>query len=403
MKKNLFVAALVLPLIATTAFSSEYSILVDKDWSPYAGVAINRSLFNAYKDLDDRYLPSTENRKNLLWSAVRLSKVGIDIAFGSFLMVNQHEIFGHGYRGREFKINGLSYKVNFFSGSTYFNLNSFRGAHINRMSAFVAGGLEANSILADNISQDWFANQQIDHRDAASYMMNRIAKINYVYITRESDLGASNGNDVNYYITSVNSWYKGSVAPLTLGKMRSRMLWELLDLPLYYSLYSMGNYVYNGKPNVSMFMFDINGYKYLPTPRLLWAPWGTEWQVQNNILTPDKRYIQANIRYGKNSFINSYGIDLVIKPIWAYDQFEFGNKLNLWRQPQILVSDRASSALKKFGAAAYLTIDYKCNKNISVFSELGYKTSGFSQGDPLENSYVGRLGVKYNLVIDRHK
>jgi hypothetical protein len=398
MKNSKLIVALSLALIAPHSSAYEYSVLFDKDMSPYAGSSINQSLFNVYKELDDYYLPSSEDKLGFLWGTARFGKFILEDLFASYLTVYQHEVFGHGYRAREFDFKHVSYKVNIASGYTAYSLFDFNKLHTNQKAALSSGGMEANTILSQQIRSNWFLDQKLDHRDAIFYLKNQMTALNYVYSTAGKKWDTFDGNDVRSYINHVNTWYGATGGPLNLGKLRGQVLWNLLDLPLYNSYYALWQYVVCGDQNVDLFMFDVKGYKYLPSGNLLFAPWGTEFQIQNNIITPKNQFITANVRYGSNSFINSFGIDLAIKPILSYKNFEFGNRLFLWRQPHMIISPSAQGANNRFGIADYVSIDYKWTKNISVISEIGYKTAGFILGDPLANSYIVRLGLKYNFV-----
>ncbi len=368
-----------------------YELIVDNYFSPYTGAALTMSAFNGYKLLDDRYNPSSEGKCSFWWGTGRFAKVLLlDLPVSTFLMITQHELFGHGYRLREFHVQGRSYDVGIFSGYAAFSQASFNKLTFPQKAAVDSGGMEATTILAAQQRQSWIMDGKLDHRDAVSYFFNSTDQYFYVHGTREDDRNDS--NDVQAYMNEVNNWYGKQT--LTMRKMRNWTTWDLLDPALWYSFLGIGTYIYDGSPTIPFYMFDINGYKYLPNTRSILAPYGMEVQLQNHIKTPTNQLIDINIRYGNNRPKTSYGLDVIIKPIWSYDKFDFGNRIFLWRQPQLSAAT-VETAGDRYGIAEYVNCAYNVNRNFALISEVGYKTPGYIQGEPLNSSVIVRLGFRY--------
>lgn len=384
------IATFLIIFFAPFVSAEEYNILVDKHFSPYAGAYLMQDGYTAFKTLDDIYIPSSEGKRSLLWSLGRTGKLYLEMMLSSFMMVAQHEVFGHGYRAREFDFSHIGYEVNIASGATSFLFSDYLRLNLLQQSALNSAGMEATTILSQQIRHPWFMERCIDNRDALFYVISAIDQPNYIFSTNEGDTTA--GNDVNAYVLTINNWF-GSNA-ITKKRLKQREVWDLLDPTLYFAFYTMGRYIATGVPTTCMPMFNVCGYDYLPTPRLLLAPWGPEFQIQNHLVSPNNRYIRLNLRYGNTAFIHSYGIDLMVRPIWEYYNFEFGTKLYLWRQPK-MTSRSAQQAKNQVGAAAFVSADYKFNRCWYALSELGYKTSGYIPGDPLGNSWVWRLGIRF--------
>lgn len=389
MKK--FLAIVIIFGVFNNCFATTDRIIVDQYLSPYAGTALNLSILHGYTWLDDKYLPSSAGKTDFLWVLGRSGKWLFEsIIICDFLMTDQHEYFGHGYRLREFHFSPISYSIGFGSGWTGFSEVQYNALSYPKQAAVAAGGMEADSILSAQIRQNWIIDGKIDSRDATFYFATTMDQPEYIFGSVDRSFGDS-GNDVNRYVQTVNSWYGNN--SLTKNKLRNYAIWDLLDLSLYQSIYSIGKYIVDGDHNIDTFMFNIKGHKYLPTPRLLLTPYGPEFKLQNYVVTPGNKLLQINIRYGNNSNIQSYGIDLFIQPIWSYKDFTFSNKVYLWYQPKFLEQNTAIGVSKGLGIAEFVAIDYKLYKSFSAFAELGYKTSGYIQGNPLGNSCVWRIGI----------
>lgn len=381
--------ALVLFFATSTSMARYDQLIVDQYFSPYSGTSVNLSLFHTYEFLDDYYLPSSAGKATFLWGVGRCGKLVIEDWISQFLMVLQHEFFGHGYRLREFHFSHISYYVNIGHGATGFSEAEFDALPLTKQAAVSAAGMEANAVLSQQIRQNWITQHHIDHRDAMLYFITSLDQADYIWVT--SDESTKQSNDVNSYVAEVNAWYNNT--SLTKRKLRTYAFWDLLDPSLYMGLYSIGKYIYNGAPGIPMYMFNIKDYKYMFAARLLMAPYGAEFQWRNYVMTAKQQLWQINLRYGNNSHIQSYGLDILTSPIWRYKQWDFGNKLYLWRQPKFLTQNIAAGVHNGLGFAEFVSAEYRVNHWFGLLGELGYKTAGYIQGIPLGNSWVWRVGM----------
>lgn len=384
--------SLITLLFLTTFFASaqEYQIVFDKYWSPYSGASITTSTYNFYKFIDDRYLPNGEGKTDMSWGFARIGKLSLDFILGSFLSTAQHEVFGHGYRAREFSFSDVGYRIGIGTGATYFLLSDYERLNLYQQNAMNAAGMEANVILSEQIRNPWFSKKTIDYRDGLLYTLNQLEQFQYAYVTHDTEL--TSGDDIVNYSRGVNQYYGNN--NLSIGKIRTAVLWDLFDPALYYSLYSIGEFLVNGTPTATLGMIPIQGYQYLPAGRTILAPWGLEFALQNFIITPEKSLLQVNLHYGNNSNLSSWGIDVNFKPIYKRDRWIIGNQLSIWVQPSMSYANAALTH-KKFGFAEFINFEYKTNNTFSFIGDLGYKTAGFMQGFILSNNFIVRIGFKW--------
>lgn len=381
----------ILYLHTSLVTAQPYQVIVDRDLSPYSGASMMISTYNFCKYLDDAYIPNNNNKYDSLRWVTRVVTLGGAYVINGYLMVTQHEIFGHGYRAREFDFSYIGYQIGYYTGATYFYTDDYDNLNIYKQNALNAAGIEANTILSQQIRMPWFKNQNIDYRDGLSYAINQLEQLRYTYITSASDV--NDGNDINSYINGINRYYSNA-SVLSNAKMRSIVLCNLLDPALLYSLYGLGAYLFNNTKTVPLYMLDVTGYKYLPTVRAILAPWGLEFQLQNFIVTPQQKLIQAHIRAGSNSNITSTGLDISINPIWKYKNLLIGNQLSVWRQPNGGAAN-ATVAHTQYGIAEFVNIEYKLHTKVSLIADIGYKTSGFMQGYWLNSGAIIRLGLAW--------
>lgn len=376
-------------LISASVVAHTDSLIVDQYFSPFTGAALNLSAYHAYMFADDKYLPSSNGEANLGWFIGRTGKLYFETLMSSVLMVVQHEIFGHGYRCREYHFSNVSYEIGIGWGSTGFSDADFNALSFPKRAALSAAGMEANAILSQEIRAGWILQNEVDRREGVLYLLTYLDQS--LYILGTSDESTNQSNDVNGYVTDINAWYGNT--DLTKGKLRSYALWDFLDPSLYVGMYSMVQYLSDGTPQIPLYMFDFDKFKYTFCARLLLAPYGPEFQLQNYILTSNCKLWQVNFRYGNNSNIQSYGIDLWTKDIWRYDRWIFGNKLFIWKQPAYLSQNTSVGVANNLGAADFVSAEYRMNNSFSALGEVGYKTDGYIQGNPLGSSIVWRLGI----------
>jgi len=385
---------LVLLCAVGATFARTDQLIIDQYMSPYAGTAANLSILHTYTYLDDRFLPSSADKATFLWGTARLGKVFLEDWLCQFLMVLQHEVFGHGYRLREFGFKHIIYYVAIGHGATGLSSEQ-EWDRVDALpwpsqAALSAAGMEANAVLSQQIRQNWFAKNALDYRDGLFYIITTLDQADYIWITTDDE--TDYGNDVHSYVVEVNAWHGNQ--HLSVGRLHDYALCDLLDPNLYHGFYAILMYIYNGSITQELDTLNIRGYKYFPVARLLLTPYGPEFQLQNYVLTPKQTFWQVNARYGNNSHIQSYGVDIFTKPVWRYKDWSFANKLYLWRQPKFWQQNTALGVHSGLGIAEFISAEYKFAKHFAAVGEFGYKTGGYSQGLPLGNSWVWRAGLQ---------
>lgn len=378
--------------------SGDFMLTVDKYYSPYMGANWNIAGLRAYQAIDDIVASSSEGDCSACMSAIRAGKWFFEFTLFTFGSVLQHEYFGHGARAREFDI-GTSYHINVYSGNTVYNASEYNNLDANQKAALSSGGVEATSILSQQIERGWMWHDYLDNREATMFLVNALDQSVYAFSTSGHFLHPD--NDAQSYIANVNAWY-GTNA-LTSHKLKVSVAWDWLDPMLYISAWSLFKYLWMGQPGICFDTLHIGESRFMPTTRTLLAPYGPEFQLQAHLISPDDRYYGVFLRYGHLHGHNSYGADLLVNPMALFDCWYLTNWLSVWHQPHLLQPGNATTNTSKWGFAEFLGAYYNVTSGIYAYGELGYKVSGYVPGVQLSEGVIWRVGFRFDYNLPQKK
>jgi hypothetical protein len=371
-----------------------YGPILDRHASPYVGANLIITGLRGYQWLDDKFFPSTAGDTSGPMILARFGRlavidVGLVLATG---MIIQHEVFGHGFRLREFGVKQIGYRIKPWEGLTTYSSSQYNQLSFSEKAAVSTGGMEANTILANQLRTRWVDSEVIDSREATLYLLSSLDQTAYVLEMSKRDDTFANGHDVAEYVRDVNSWYQRPV--VSMQKLKKRAWLDFFDPYLFYSAYSMGDYVLNGTQQWEYPMLSIGEYRYLPAARMVLAPYGAEYQLNNFIKGPYT--IFANVRYGNTGGRQSSAIGVEVVNFFKSDLLKIGAKVDLWNQPKLFTTN-ASFSSTKFGGAASLIARYRVLEKLDVVGQAGYKTSGYIPGEILKHSPILRVGLSAYL------
>jgi len=343
------------PIPVTSSVSAEtepFGPVLDRHSSPYVGANAIITGLRGYQWLDDNLFPSTANDTSgamILARFGRLVVVDYALVFGT-AMVAQHEVFGHGFRLREFGVKPISYKIRPLEGSATFNAAQYNQLSFSEKAAVATGGMEANTVLANQLRVRWVDSGVIDSREATLYFLSSLDQTGYVLDMTSQDNTFSNGHDVAEYIRDVNGWYQRPV--VSMSKLKKRAWLDFFDPYLFYSVYSMGEYVTQGTQQWEYPMLSMGEYRYLPAARMVLAPYGAEYQLSSFIKGPYT--IFANVRYGNTGSRQSSSVGVEVVNLFNSDLLKIGAKVDVWNQPKLFTPNASLSSTKLGGAASMI-------------------------------------------------
>ncbi len=397
MKKLLSLLLCTAPLLAghAHAYETSFTLDIDKYYSPYMGANLLFSAWRGYEAVDDIVASGTAGNTSNCMTLVRTGKLAFEVTLANFLMVIQHEVFGHGARAREFNVSNVGYHINVFTGKTTYPYSSFAQLSVNQQAAMSSGGVEATSIFAAQIENSFFRNGEVDSRAAVLYLLNTFDESLYAFSTTSSVMHPD--NDANAYLLYVNNWFENSTA-LSSQKMKNSMIWSWLNPMIYMSGFSLIKYLFMGDNTLNFPTLHIGDARFLPTTRVLFAPYGPEYQLLVNLFTKEDKFVGVNLRYGRTSGKTSWGADLIVAPLANYECFYVENKLSIWHQPHLL-QNYAPQNTNKYGFGEFLTLYYKLARGVYALGEVGYKVSGYMPGRQLSRGVYWNVGVRFDVDV----
>ncbi|NGX34856.1 MAG: hypothetical protein K1060chlam1_01215 [Candidatus Anoxychlamydiales bacterium] len=388
-----------------------YQIMGDLDFSPFSGA---QNILTVHESLEKSfgYIFKNKPEKNAIYSLLRIVELGF--IWGPLAraeMVVQHEVFGHGYRVRDIgsdRAKVFGYKIDMpppygdGGGVTKYrfnsNLTSFQEIAIS------AGGVESTAILASRLKMKWMESLRLDPKKASLYLQSHLDLLNYGYSLKDNFLFADTGHDIESYIFWLNNTYYDD--ELKISDLKRAVAVNFLDPMMYYAIGAYFYYIFTGS-DIKIPMITIKNVKFLPNVRLGLAPYGIEYFIEN-FLSYKNRAIYSYLRVGNHNNNTYFGVGLEYPRLCEFNLNTIGFRADLYHQPKIY-SKEAMTIFEGlqvgytkeeldemiYGAAFSIIYDRKFSKksDMSIFTEIGYKTDGFLPGFSVEKGVVFRLGI----------
>ncbi len=399
----------IIPLLALCSqllASARYGVMVDPDMSPYASaedlILADRSLVWA-----EDYL-GVSNRGCTFWDgAERLLELGIVwYPLERFTMVTQHEIFGHGWRIRSLGSSTASvigYQLDApppygpGGGSTSYTTSD--QITTNQMMAIDIGGVEGTAVLANELKKKWVEDGCIDGRMAFLYLETQQDISSYMHSSNNAN-DSTSGHDINAYMYWLNATYpSGHITP---GGMRGKSWYNYLDPMSFYSAWALWRYISTGQ-KVPVPMIQLQDWRLLPNLRVGLSPFCPELYFELFGLY-GKQLHYAYIRGGHFGNNHTFGFGWECKRlVRAECCVDLGLRFDGWVQPG---SSSYTVAQNGAGILAPLTARHQqagCNiwlvgsscvyDPIELEITIGWKSTGFMQGEPLAVGPIARIGL----------
>ena len=351
----------------------------------------------------------------------RISKgILIDMLIDEYLMLVQHEVFGHGDKFREFNLINHTYEMNPFwpygdgSGWASADYPNGREMSYHEEMAISFNGSQSNKILSKTLLNGILQSQNISYRQALLYTLTNSDLIHYVYTTEKpTNINTDDGNDILNYLFMLNKYeynkkYKEEIGSneeyllftddfgLTLSKLKKVFLLDLLNPIQLYSIWTIGKiHILEGKSNSSIPMFNLLQYRYLPQINLGFTPFGLEY-ILNNYFCYNDKVLNMYVRYGEPTFYSFWGGGINTYNYFTTKYFYLDIKIDIWNQPSLLLyDDEIENTSSGIGGEIILKLSKKIiTSNLQLYTEIGYKNDGFIEGEILRNGMLFKIGLK---------
>jgi hypothetical protein len=406
--------------VAAAAGQTTTELLVDPQMTVGAGASIAAAIGDAVARAEDRFIPPrlfSERGvpRRVVNVAYRLLKVAsFDLPQEQWLMVANHEVFGHGGRLRERFDGPIRYRVDApvpygdGGGSTSFDFD--RAPTIYELLAVRAAGMEADNVAARWMAGRAFVDRHMDVRGAMRYLAFELDTLGYILGT--DDESESRGHDVFNFIADYNRLAARSGArELTPRTVRREALVSLANPMLGFAAYGIGRYLAVGDPRVSVEALSIAGMRYLPIFRYQLTPYGTEWSLTNELATSDVtsawlKPTQVEFRLGRAPLGKPWGVGLRQRDVTTWRGWRFRIGVDVWRQPDVAFTRNgaddgallAAGRLRfggQFRSRAERPIDaiWFSSAPATGIIDISLKTPGYIPGEPLRGGVVIRAGL----------
>lgn len=336
-----------------------------------------------------------------------LKLVFLDEPIAELTALASHEVGGHGGRAREleleptyvFYLPGIYRRI--FAPSDHGESGAYTQylapgvVEGDRALVGTLGGLEANYLHAWWIqarilrSEGW-----VHHGDLLVYAVSKLAYADSFFSVPES---GESGNDIASYVTGLqdrsNQW-RAEDRRRIARHLGAAYLWNVFDPTLLYAVYgTLVSSVWQGKRFSKMPLPSIEGTTVLLSPRFGLTPFGAEHFV-DLFLARGGTLVDAYARVGSSGLYDYYGAGARVLGVRAGERVSLGAELDVWRQPEILLDERAVYAQPyRLGMNAGAYADVRVASIVGVTGKLASKTPGYLSGQPLGGGIHGYVGV----------
>jgi len=402
--------AVLVAVLATPIAGAQVTTpaLGDPDVSVAAGATISTAVAEAVARAEEAIVPPrlfpergvARRGANLAYRLLKF--LYFDLPQEQWLLVANHEVFGHGGRLRERFDGSIAYHIDApvpygaGGGATEFEFE--REPSAAELLAVTTGGMEASGVAADLIATSAFANGRMNVREAMRYLGFELDPIAYVLGT--SDRGEDPGHDIFEFLQTYNQMAEtAGVPPLTARSLRGQATLGFANPMLAVALFGIGHYVWNGTNDVHVPAIPIGSVRYLPIVRYRLTPFGTEWELSNQ-LGDRGSSIGIDVRVGRAPGVTPWGLSAAARDVAAWRTWGIGLAAHVWRQPELLeASAKALVGRPRMGIAVIGRAERPLiplwfgARRATVIVDAGVKSGGFLPGEPLAAGVIIRAGV----------
>jgi hypothetical protein len=323
----------------------------------------------------------------------------VDSLWLGTVIIFHHEYFGHGFRAREFELDGYPIVTPFIG--FYVVTDPIPDADANLL--ITLGGIESNLHAYRLLRERYLMTESQNYiRGASFHRMNAY----FYYLIFSAFFG-----DPYSHAEQIDDKYDTNGKATQITRDYIGVLWMTLDPMTLASLPIIGN---NMKPGSYLY---FGGVKFMYGTNYFMTPYGAEYDLDLCFLI-GKSYHQFTGRYGDGGKYILGGFDITQGNIqsdysngmeYAYggagwrtrrivglfDTLFLGTEINGWYLPE--ENDGFEENRKKPGYSYALQIETFFNRSISFEVEGGYKTQGYLPGRYFKEEYFAFFGINGNL------
>lgn len=389
------------------------AVSFDPDRSIDTGADLTFGAISAIAMLEDRVFSRVKVGPRLALPLGIAKAVFVDHPIAVFLLVLQHEAFGHGGRARELGSNatfrmGSPWTVNaifqggtrFGGGATFETVDSPQGRRI-----VYLGGTESNARSAMAIERELAAGRSAHPIQLMYFVRSRWYASQYVLRTPHPErdprgfFDESHGGDVAVYLAELNRQYYGEtgIAPdgatdtvlAEYRRLRSQAWVNLADPGAWLAVWTIMRGSALGAGAMPIPALRVAGRRLLPVV-------SADWMVDGGALSiemivggrPDggsgTRWMSFVGRRGRGPAGGFWNAGAASEMLLEWNALRVGGEVELWNQP-------ASDA----GAGASVRMVATSSRFKGLLLDVGVKSDGHWPGRPIDSGPFFRIGYRY--------
>lgn len=390
------------------------TLSLDPDLSIDTGADLTFSLMVGISDLEELAFSRFErtSRTNIPLGIAKA--VLFDHPIAVFMLVFQHEAFGHGGRAREFGADatfrlGSPWTVNaLFNGGSRFGGGASWGGRevtLEERGRIYAAGTEANTRSATLIERELVAGTRFRTAELLYYLRSRWYPSQYVLRTPNPAtdpagfFAESSGGDVANYLGELNRKYYGEtgIAPTGVSatllneyrRLRRHALINLATPGAWLALWSAGRDVGIGSEAKPVPAFRIGNRRFLPLVNADWMVDGGAVSIEAIFSrrvdeATGSQWFSLLTRQGNGPGGRFWNAGAATEQIAQWRSLSLGGEIEFWRQPSF-----GTGA----GVNAHLSVRGGPISGLQVYG--GVKSDGDWPGRPANGGGFVRVGYRY--------
>ena len=257
-------------------------------------------------------------------------------------------------------------------------------------------------VLANTLSSAFLQSDSIHYRQALLYLISQNDQLFYIWSDRIRGSNNSGGGDMRGYVSKLNNLYTPLQNSYTIEKLSVQSLFSFVNPLQAYSAFTiLYSYGIKGKKYLSKIpMIRFGQVRYLPYLNYNLSPFGSEY-LFCNIVKYKNKLLTGDLGMGENTFNNFYRARFRFINLVKNNRIGINLHAEGWIQPELELETGSNTQTENQAGGAFKT-DFMLrpfqNRNtFSLFTQLGYKTKGFTIGEPLAASFILRYGIALHL------
>lgn len=390
----------------------DYTFQYPFSQSAEAGSDFHLLLHREISACRDYLLPSRVFSNNSFLSEAgnvtyRLLMLGsMDFYLAYLPVVNQHEYFGHLGRAKQLDAGFTRYQIYFFpptGGRAYWGDHRFHQLTNAELMLEIAGGIEANSVLAGELGRKVLQKGKINFHESMLLLGAGSDLVTYLLFEEETSY-----NDIDQYLQIIN---QDRMPGENIEK--SDLIWpatiSFITNPLMmHAIYNLTlDYISRGRTVTTLLLFNGNGrISFIPYAGYALTPTGPVLSLNSYFISGDNQYkisvghgFPWNIRHAEVG-ISAYRIHILPESLvtdldirgWVGDGFP--------------MHDQRGNIIPSGKIGGLASLDLYCRLPVGSFNGrvplvmagVYVKTLGYSAGYMLQEGIGFKIGAGYFFV-----